>query len=78
MATENLVPAKSAAELLGLASRTRSGKPSNHCSFLQRLEERFPDTFPKAKWIGARRYYEAVEIDAFKKTLPTTKPDRAA
>lgn len=78
MAThETLVPAKRAAELLGLPRRSRNDTPSNHGAFLARLEARYPDKFPKARWDGSRKYYKISEVHAFIEALPTSKPERA-
>lgn len=73
MATDLLIPAKTAAEILGLARLTRTGRPSNHPSFLARMEQRYGEAFPRPRWNGNRRYYEQSEILHFKDSLPTTK-----
>lgn len=76
MPNDLLIPAKLAAELLGLPRVTRNGRPSNHCSFLKRMELQHPETFPLPHWNGTRRYYEQAEILAFKNALPRLKPEK--
>lgn len=73
----SLVSARDAATYLGFRPRTKDGKPTNHCAFLKRLAGRHAD-FPKPKWLGGRKSFELAELEAFKASLGTEKPQRQA
>jgi len=73
----HFLTARDCASFFGFRARTRDGKPTNHSTFLRRMEDRYPD-FPKPRWNGTRKLYDLAELEAFKKTLPTEKPQRRA
>lgn len=77
MTTENLLPARAAAEFLGCAQRAKSGKRANHTAFLHRLRAQFPDTFPTPHWTRTGlSYYAMNDLERFKQAMPREAPPR--